>query len=127
MQGNVGVCGDSALSGGTVVAGQTFYLFTIENLKQFGALKAIGVTNWRLTGMVLLQAFVVGLMGFGLGTGMAAAFFEMTLRKIATRGIILMWQSVALTGGCILFVVIIASLLSIRRVIVLEAATVFRG
>ena len=110
-----------------MVAGQTFYLFTLENLKQFGALKAIGVTNWRLTGMVLLQAFVVGLMGFGMGTGMAAAFFEATLRKIATRGIILMWQSVALTGGCILFVVIIASLLSIRRVIVLEAATVFRG
>src|SRR2546430_11780201 len=77
--------------------------------------------------MVLLQAFVVGLMGFGMGTGMAAAFFEATLRKIATRGIILMWQSVALTGGCILFVVIIASLLSIRRVIVLEAATGFRG
>jgi len=32
-----------------------------------------------------------------------------------------MWQSVALTGGCILSFVIIASLLSIRRVIVLEA------
>jgi len=49
-----------ALIVGTVVAGQTFYLFTLENLKQFGALKAIGVTNWRLTGMVLLQAFTVG-------------------------------------------------------------------
>src|SRR5207245_482057 len=119
---NFGITITIALIVGTVVAGQTFYLFTLENLKQFGALKAIGVTNWRLTGMVLLQAFAVGLMGFGLGTGMAAAFFEATLRKIATRGIILMWQGVALTGGCILFVVIIASLLSIRRVIVLEAA-----
>src|SRR6266404_393365 len=124
---NFGITIGIALIVGTIVAGQTFYLFTLENLKQFGALKAIGVTNWRITGMVLLQAFTVGVMGFGIGTGMAAAFFEMTLRKIATRGIILMWQSVALTGGCILFVVIIASLLSIRRVIVLEAATVFRG
>jgi len=83
---NFGITITIALIVGTVVAGQTFYLFTLENLKQFGALKAIGVTNWRLTGMVLLQAFVVGVMGFGLGTGMAAAFFEMTLRKIATRG-----------------------------------------
>src|SRR2546425_2969284 len=124
---NFGITITIALIVGTVVAGQTFYLFTLENLKQFGALKAIGVTNWRLTGMVLLQAFTVGVMGFGIGTGMAAAFFEMTLQKIATRGIILMWQSVALTGGCILFVVIIASLLSIRRVIVLEAAAVFLG
>src|SRR5258707_10070398 len=124
---NFGITITIALIVGTVVAGQTFYLFTLENLKQFGALKAIGVTNWRLTGMVLLQAFTAGVMGFGLGTGMAAAFFEMTLQKIATRGIILMWQSVAITGGCILFVVIIASLLSIRRVVVLEPAAVFRG
>ena len=124
---NFGITITIALIVGTVVAGQTFYLFTIENLKQFGALKAIGVTNWRLVGMVLLQAFTVGLMGFSLGTGMAAAFFEMTLRLIATRGLILMWQNVVLTGGCILLVVVIASLLSIRRVVVLEAATVFRG
>jgi putative ABC transport system permease protein len=124
---NFGITITIALIVGTVVAGQTFYLFTLENLKQFGALKAIGVTNWRLTGMVLLQAFTVGLMGFGLGTGMAALFFEITLRKIATRGLILMWQTVALTGGCILLVVIIASLLSIRRVVVLEPAAVFRG
>src|SRR5499426_2185995 len=121
---NFGITIAIALIVGTVVAGQTFYLFTVENLKQFGALKAIGVTNWRLTGMVLLQAFTAGLMGFGLGTGMAAGFFEITLHKIATRGLILWWQSVALTGGCILLVVIIASLLSIRRVVVLEPAAV---
>ena len=36
-------------------------------------------------------------------------------------------QCVALTGACILFVVIVASLLSIRRVLVLEPAAVFRG
>jgi putative ABC transport system permease protein len=124
---NFGITITIALIVGTVVAGQTFYLFTIENLKQFGALKAIGVTNWRLIGMVLLQAFTVGVMGFSMGTGMAAAFFEMTLRKIATRGLVLMWQNVVLTGCCILLVVMIASLLSIRRVVVLEAATVFRG
>src|SRR4029077_8982710 len=44
---------------GTAIAGQTFYLFTLENLKQFGALKAMGVSNWRLVGMILLQATIV--------------------------------------------------------------------
>jgi len=29
---------------GTAIAGQTFYLFTLENLRQFGALKAMGLT-----------------------------------------------------------------------------------
>jgi putative ABC transport system permease protein len=124
---NFGITIAIALIVGTVVAGQTFYLFTVENLKQFGALKAVGVTDRRLTGMILLQAMTVGLIGFSLGTGIAATFFEITLRQMATRGLILMWQNVALTGGCILVVVALASLLSLRRVVVLEPAVVFRG
>lgn len=124
---NFGITITIALIVGAVVAGQTFYLFTIENLRQFGALKAIGVTNWRLVGMVLLQAAAVGLIGFSIGTGMGAEFFNFFGQKLATRGIILMWQSVALTGGCIAFVVILASILSLRRVLVLEPAIVFRS
>jgi len=124
---NFGITIAVALVVGTVVAGQTFYLFTVENLKQFGALKAMGVTNARLVGMILLQAGSVAGLGFALGTGMAATFFEITLHKLATRGIVLMWQCVALTGVCILFVVIVASILSIRRVLILEPAAVFRG
>jgi len=124
---NFGITILVALVVGTVVAGQTFYLFTVDNLKQFGALKAIGVTNARLMGMILLQAGSVGLLGFAIGTGIAATFFELTLRKLATRGIVLMWQCVGITGACILFVVIVASILSIRRVLVLEPAAVFQG
>jgi putative ABC transport system permease protein len=58
---------------------------------------------------------------------MAASFFQVTLQSLATRHLILMWQSVVLTGGCVLFVVLLASLLSLRRVLVLEPAIVFRG
>jgi len=124
---NFGITIAVALVVGTVVAGQTFYLFTVENLKQFGALKAMGLTNPRLVGMILLQAGSVAALGFAIGTGMAATFFEITLHKLATRGIVLMWQCVGLTGAAILFVVVVASVLSIRRVLVLEPAEVFRG
>jgi putative ABC transport system permease protein len=124
---NFGITIAVALVVGTVVAGQTFYLFTVENLRQFGALKAIGVSNPRLVGMIMLQAGTAASLGFALGTGMAATFFEIFLHNMATRGIVLMWQCVALTGACILFVAIVASVLSIRRVLVLEPAAVFRG
>jgi putative ABC transport system permease protein len=123
---NFGITILVALVVGTVVAGQTFYLFTVENLKQFGTLKAMGVTNRRLVGMILLQAASVAALGFAIGTGMAATFFEVTLHNLATRGIVLMWQCAALTGACILFVAVVASVLSIRRVLVLEPAEVFR-
>ena len=124
---NFGITITIALIVGVVVAGQTFYIFTIENLKQFGALKAIGVTNWRVTGMILLQALTVGVIGFSLGSGLCATFFAITLNNLPTRGLVLMWENVIGTGVAILFVVAIASLLSIRRVLVLEPAAVFRG
>jgi putative ABC transport system permease protein len=124
---NFGITIAIALIVGAVVAGQTFYIFTLENLKQFGALKAFGVTNGRLVGMILLQALTVGSIGYALGTGLAAVFFTITLESIPTRGIILMWQNVVGTGAIIFLVVILASLFSIRRVLVLEPAAVFRG
>lgn len=124
---NFGITIGIALVVGLVVSGQTFYLFTVENLKQFGALKAIGVTNGRLVGMILLQAVSVGFIGYALGTGMAALFFDVMSQKIATRGIILLWQSAVGVGILMLLVVISASLISIRRVLVLEPAAVFRG
>lgn len=124
---NFGITIGIALVVGLVVSGQTFYLFTVENLKQFGALKAIGVTHGRLVGMILLQAVSVGFIGYALGTGMAALFFDVMSQKIATRGIILLWQNAVGVGVLMFLVVVSASLLSIRRVLVLEPAAVFRG
>ncbi len=124
---NFGITIFIALVVGTVVAGQTFYLFTIDNLRQFGTLKAIGIGDRTLVGMILLQAVMAGAIGFSLGTGMEVVFTEIFIRKLATRGIVLIWQSVAIAAGCILFVVVVSSWLSIRRVLRLEAATVFRG
>ena len=57
---------------GGAIAGQTFYLFTLDNLKQFGALKAMGVSNSRIVGMVLIQGLVVGVIGYAIGMGLAS-------------------------------------------------------
>jgi putative ABC transport system permease protein len=112
---------------GVAIAGQTFYLFTIENLKQFGALKAMGVTNSRIIGMILLQALVVGLIGYSIGVGLTAAFFASTSHITQLAGLHMSWQVMVGTGAAVLIIVVLASLLSIRRVLVLEPAVVFRG
>ena len=92
---------------GTAISGQTFYLFTIENLKQFGALKAMGTSNWRIVGMVLLQALQVGFIGYCLGVGGAALLL--------------------VTGAAVLVITLLASLLCVRKVITVEPAIVFKG
>ena len=56
-----------------------------------------------------------------------AAFFEITRNNLDLRGFSLLWQSAAGTGSAVMLIVIVASLMSIRRVLVLEPAVVFRG
>jgi putative ABC transport system permease protein len=111
---------------GTAIAGQTFYLFTVENIRQYGALKAMGTSNWTILLMVLGQGLQVGVVGFGLGVGIAAVFGWFV--KGATRLAFFMpWQVLALTAVAVFVIVLVASLLSIRKVLVVEPAIVFRG
>ena len=112
---------------GTAIAGQTFYLFTLENLRQFGVLKAMGLTNGRLLLMILLQAAIVGGVGFGIGLGVTALFFEVTRSLPHLSGMYLPWQVLAITAVAVGFIVLLASLVSARKVLVLEPAIVFRG
>jgi putative ABC transport system permease protein len=110
---------------GTAIAGQTFYNFTIENLKQFGALKAMGATNGRIVLMIMLQALVVGVLGYGIGVGLAALFGIMT--SGGELAFFTPWQLLPITGAAVILICVLSSLLSVRRVIVLEPAVVFRG
>ncbi len=110
---------------GAAIAGQTFYNFTLENLRQFGVLKAMGASNWTLLRMILLQAILVGSIGYGLGVGLTALF------GYATRNTLLAfkfpWQLLAFSGAGVTLICMFAALLSIRKVIQLEPAIVFKS
>lgn len=112
---------------GTAIAAQTFYLFTIENIKQYGALKAMGAGNWSLLSMIMLQALLVSFIGFGLGIG-AAAWFGRVASATGSRLAFYMpmevFVGVALSVAAIS---ILSSLLSMQRVLVVEPAVVFQG
>ncbi len=112
---------------GAAITGQTFYLFTIENLKQFGALKAMGVSNFRLIGMILLQAIVVGLLGYGIGIGLTAAFFVSTSGITHLAGLSLTPLAAGGCGVAVLLIIVLTSLVAMTKVLVLEPAVVFRG
>lgn len=110
---------------GAAIAGQTFYSFTMENLRQFGVLKAMGASNWTLLRMILLQATLVGAIGYGLGVGLTSVF------GWAMRNTILAfkfpWQLLVFSGLGVMLICIFAALISIRKVIQLEPAVVFKG
>lgn len=112
---------------GAAVTAQTFYLFVVENLRQFGALKAIGATNGQITGMVLLQAFVVGTIGYSLGIGACALFFESLSGLAAFENFALLWQVLVGTGLVVAVIIVISVLASLLKVFRVDPAIVFRG
>ncbi len=110
---------------GTAIAGKTFFNFTLDNLKQFGALKAMGTTNGVLLRMILLQSSLVGAIGYGMGVGAATLFGYLTRNsELAFR---MPWQVLAISAGAVLLICIASALLSIRTVIRLEPAIVFKS
>jgi putative ABC transport system permease protein len=112
---------------GAVISGQTFYIFVIENLRQFGTLKAIGITNRKIIIMVLVQAAMVGFIGYGIGIGLTAIFFNKVGASVpAFQGFYLYWQVVAATALAVFLIMIFASFASIRKVFKLDPAIVFR-
>jgi len=110
---------------GAAIAGQTFYNFTLENMRQFGVLKAMGTGNWTLLRMILLQAVLVGSLGYGLGVGLTALFgFAMRNTILAFK---FPWQLLLFSGAGVSLICVFAALISIRKVILLEPAIVFKG
>ena len=110
---------------GMAIAGQTFYGFTLENLKYFGMLKAMGASDRRLLGMILLQAGVAGAIGYGVGVGGAAIFGKLV--DGTGLSFYLPWQLLVFSGGCVILACLVPALLSARTVRKLEPGVVFKG
>ncbi|MDD1609924.1 MAG: ABC transporter permease [Methylococcaceae bacterium] len=110
---------------GAAIAGQTFYSFTLENIRQFGVLKAMGTSNWTLLRMILLQAVLVGSIGYGMGVGLTALFgYAMRYTILAFK---FPWQLLVFSGAGVSIICMLAALISILKVIRLEPAIVFKS
>ena len=111
---------------GVAISGQTFYNFTLDNLRYFGTLKAMGANNGMLLRMILLQALVVGAIGYGLGVG-AASGWGIVLGGNTQLAFRLPWQLLVVSLVAVLVICLSSAALSIRKVMKLEPAVVFRS
>jgi putative ABC transport system permease protein len=110
---------------GALIAGQTFYMFVLDNLRYFGALKAMGATGFMIVRMVFLQTVTVGLIGFGVGLG-AACLGGIVFAR-AGLAFQMPWQVPVASGMAIIVCCLIAAGLSVMRVLRLEPAIVFKS
>lgn len=110
---------------GTAVAGQTLYNFTLDNLAFFGIFKAMGADNRLLAKMVLLQAFFVSLIGWGIGMG-AASIFGLVSAHTEISFSMPFWLYFA-SAFSIILICMVTALVCIRRVVNVDPAIVFKS
>ena len=112
---------------GIAIVGLTFSLFIRDNIKQFGALKAIGVHNGRIRAMVAAQAGLVGLIGYGLGVMMATIFVAAgAANSVDFKGFYTPWQIPLITLAGVALIIFGTGWVALRKVLKTEPAAVFR-
>ena len=110
---------------GIAIAGQTFYLFILDNLRYLAALKAMGARMPILTAMVFLQSFSVGFVGFGIGVGLTT-LFGLKVLKLETPPFFMPWQVPVAVAGIIMLICSFSALVGLRQIAKLEPAVVFK-
>jgi putative ABC transport system permease protein len=110
---------------GLIVTGQTFFNFTLDNLRFFASLKAMGASAWMLIRMVITQVLVVSAISFGIGVGVAS--IAGAAIRSAGLAFLMPWQVLVFTGLAMLTVGLLAALFSLTKVLRLEPGIVFRA
>lgn len=110
---------------GVVVVAQTLYTSTMEHIKEFGTVKAIGGTNADIYRILARQASIAAALGFVLGLGLAFAQ-KPAIEALALK-LIIPWPTIAVV--CVgTFVLCLASaMVSFRKVAGLDPGIVFRS
>jgi len=111
---------------GVAIVGLTFSLFIRDNIKQFGALKAIGVNNAKIRRMVAAQAAMVGLIGYGLGVLGTVGFIWGFSSNPTFKGFYIPWQVPLISLVAVTLILALTGWIALRRVLKTEPAAVFR-
>ncbi|AWM39970.1 FtsX-like permease family protein [Gemmata obscuriglobus] len=92
---------------GSVITAQTLYSATAANAKEFAILLALGVPRWRISLMVMVQSFWVGVVGvalaypvcLGLRLGARQIGADVDLRWEVQLGTVVVTVGMALVSG----------------------------
>jgi putative ABC transport system permease protein len=110
---------------GVVVVAQTIYAATVDHIREYGTLKAMGATNGYIYRVIIRQATISGLIGYAIAIAIATVVSRGSLA--GTTAIIipapLAVGLFALTMG----MCIGASMVSINKVTRIDPAMVFKG
>lgn len=111
---------------GLVIVAQTIYSSTMEHLREFGTLKALGATNFEVSRIVIVQAVSLGMIGYLIGMAVVMYLRPNLFEKINVT-VLLPPEAYVVMGLVAMAMCLTASILSIRRIYRVDPVTVFRA
>ncbi len=103
---------------GFSIAGQIFYIITLNNMKYYALIKSIGGNEQQITRMILFQIGLVGIIGFLLGTG-ATLLWGWAI-KGTSLAFLFPWQLLLFTAFITMIICLFTAGLSIRKVVTID-------
>ena len=110
---------------GVVVVAQTIYAATIDHIREFGTLKAMGATNGYIYRIILRQATIAAVIGYGVGI-VFASMAALSSRHGGANILLPVSVRVGLFG-LTLVMCLSAAMVSINKVTKIDPAMVFKG
>ncbi|MBC7976154.1 MAG: FtsX-like permease family protein [Myxococcales bacterium] len=110
---------------GFVVVGQILYSGTLQYIREYGTLKAMGARNSAVVRVILSQAMISAALGFVVGAPLAMAM--RAAMKGANLTVALSPELYIVTAAITAVMCAVAALLSIVKVLRLDPASVFKG
>jgi len=109
---------------GIVVVAQTIYATTIDHLREFGTLKAIGASNLHIYRVIIEQALISAVIGYIIGISISFAIVYLSRRNEAA--ILLPWQVALAIFGLTVLMCVSASVVSIHKATRIDPVLVFK-
>ena len=110
---------------GIVIVAQTIYATTMDHLKEYGTLKAMGATNGYLYRVIIEQAVASAVVGYLLA--MAVSYVVVKGSQSGGAAILVPPRMVVGMLGLTIVMCVGAALVSINKVTRLDPAMVFKG
>ena len=110
---------------GMLIVGQTIYNSTMEHIKEFGTLKALGASNSDIYKIIFSQAIINAMFGYIISliiTISTVKLYELGGMVMVVRG----WVNF-LVLGLTLLMCLGAAFVSVRRIKSIDPAILFRG
>ena len=110
---------------GVIIVAQTIYSATVDHIREYGTLKAMGATNFYLYKIIITQSVVSGLISFVIGIAVSLVISRISYE--GTLAIIVDFRLIAALFFLTILMCCGSSVVAIRKATTIDPAMVFKG